>query len=289
MPGWRGASPRFAAAVAQWKDVCMLIDTHVHLQHPKYGPDLPSVLSRAAGAGVIAVIVPGTTLEDSTEALYLARRMSAPCKIRVAVGIHPTEAYLLDPAVIDSLAALAASGEVVAVGEIGLDYYWPRVAERTWRCADPATQRSALERQLALASELRLPVVIHDRDAHGDTIDILRAWKARDPTARGTFHAYAAGADLLHEALELGFYIGIDGPVTFERALALHEVARQVPLDRLLLETDGPYLTPVPHRGQRNEPAYLEHIAARVAELRGARLEDIAAATTENAGALFSL
>ncbi|MCU0519854.1 MAG: TatD family hydrolase [Anaerolineae bacterium] len=143
----------------------MLVDTHVHLQHPRYAKDLSAVILRAAVAGVTAVIIPGTTLDDSAAALDLARRLdgTSPCQIRVAVGIHPTEAYLLDAAALDSLAALAASDGVVAIGEIGLDYYWPERPDRSWRCAEPATQRAALERQLALASSLKLPVVIHDR------------------------------------------------------------------------------------------------------------------------------
>ncbi len=269
----------------------MLIDTHVHIQHPMYATEVQAVLSRAATAGVTGVIVPGTTVEDSISGLGLSRGPSAgaPCSVWAAVGIHPTEAYLLDPPALDTLKSACESNRVVAIGEIGLDYYWTRIADRTWRCADPATQRTAFEQQLALASELRLPVIIHDREAHRDTLEIVRAWKARDPMASGTFHSYAGGGDLLDQFLALGFYIGIDGPVTFSQATDLHGVARQIPIDRLLLETDGPFLTPVPYRGKRNEPAYLIHVAARVAELRGMSLADVEAATTRNAIALFSL
>lgn len=269
----------------------MMVDTHVHLQHPRYTTDLPAVLSRAAAAGITSVIVPGTNLADSAAAVELAidKNAAGPCRVYATVGVHPTEAHRLDAGALDALASLTASDQVVAIGEIGLDYYWPLVTERTWQCADPATQRAAFERQLALASELHLPVVIHDRDAHRDTIDIVRAWMARDPSGRGVLHAYAAGTSLLLDVLALGLYIGVDGPVTFSKERDLHEVARRVPLDRLLLETDGPYLTPVPYRGQRNEPAYLAHVAARVADLRGESLEHIQEATTENAKALFSL
>jgi TatD DNase family protein len=268
-----------------------MIDTHIHLQHPRYALDRHATLVRAAAAGVDSVIVPGTNPDDSALAVELASRAvpAAPCRIHAAVGIHPTEAFLLDPTVTDALASLAASRHVVAVGEIGLDYYWPSRPDRTWKCADPATQLFAFERQLALASELALPVIIHDRDAHRDTIETVRAWKARDPSASGTFHAYAGGADLLEEILRLGFYIGVDGPVTYRSATDLHDMVRHVPLNRLLIETDGPYLTPVPHRGHRNEPAYLVDIATQVAQLQGIDLRTLAAATTENAETLFGL
>ncbi len=266
-----------------------MIDTHVHLQHPDYADDRQATLARAVSAGVTGLIVPGTTLEDSVTALRLATDtdLRQTCAIYAAVGIHPTEADLLDAVTVDALASLSASDRVVAIGEVGLDYYWPGVATRTWRCANPDVQRQAFVTQLALASDLRLPVVIHDREAHRDTIDLVRSWKHRDPAAEGVFHAYAGGTDYLHEILSLGFYVGVDGPVTYKRTSALHQLVREVPIDRLLLETDGPFLTPVPHRGKRNEPAYLAHVAERVADLRGLSRQDVEAATTENAQRLF--
>ncbi|MCJ7551003.1 MAG: TatD family hydrolase, partial [Anaerolineae bacterium] len=190
-----------------------------------------------------------------------------------------------------TLAGLAAKQRVVGIGEIGLDYYWPKRQNRGWTCAPPEVQRDALRRQLNLASGLDVPVVIHDRDAHKDTLEILSAWR-RDNAharARGVLHSYAGGPELLQDVLALGFYIGMDGPVTFRKANDLHEVARIVPLDRLILETDGPYLTPEPHRGQRNEPAYIPLIAKRIAQLKGLTVERIVEATTANAEALFGL
>ena len=265
----------------------MLIDTHAHLYDPRYN-DVAAILSRAADAGVTTAIVPGTTLENSRAAVALARRYAgAPCALYAAVGIHPTNADDLAPDTLAELRDLACDPRVVAIGEIGLDYYWPNVPHRTWPCAEPAQQRSALEAQLALAEELGLPVIIHDREAHEDTLHILRSWVARRPENTGTLHAYAGGPSLLTEALALGFYIGMDGPVTFKKAAELHEVARQVPLDRLLLETDAPYLTPHPHRGRRNEPAYLIYVAQRIAELQGAPVEQIERATSANAQHLF--
>jgi TatD DNase family protein len=267
-----------------------MIDTHVHLQHLRYAADLAPVLDRAAAAGVTAVIVPGTTLDDSAAAIALVQEHADhPVKIYAAVGIHPTEADDWTPEAMVRLRKLATVEHVVAVGEIGLDYYWPSIADRGWACADPETQRRALQDQLALATDLDLPVVIHDRDAHRDTLDILKAWKASDPRARGTLHSYAAGPDFLDEAMALGFHIGIDGPVTFKKADDLREVAYRAPLDRILLETDGPYLTPTPYRGKRNEPAYLVHIARKIAEVRGASVTTIMSSTTRNAAALFNL
>jgi TatD DNase family protein len=268
----------------------MLIDTHVHLQSPKYVEDLDAVLQRAAAAGVRACIVPGTDLESSRAAIGLAEHYAeAPCAVYAAVGVHPTNADALTAAALDTLHRLARHPRVVAIGEIGLDYYWPNQANRDWPCADPPQQKRALRAQLALAAEFGLPVSIHDRDAHTDTLALLRAWGPEGAGCTGTLHAYAGGPALLDEALSLGFCIGMDGPVTFDKAHNLHAVAREVPLDRLLLETDGPYLTPVPHRGKRNEPAYLTHIAAKIAVLRGTTPEAIKEATTRNAIRLLGL
>jgi TatD DNase family protein len=268
----------------------MIVDTHVHLQDPRYSDDLDQVLARAAAAGVTKAIIPGTTVEDSIEAVQLAEaHTGSPCELYAAVGIQPTNAHMLTARALGALRELARSPRVVAIGEIGLDYYWPKITNRGWHCADPAVQRAALEQQLLLASELDLPVVIHDRDAHIDTLNALRVWRETYSTARGTLHAYAGGLAHLTAVLELGFHIGMDGPVTFRSATELHVVTRQVPLDRLLLETDGPYLTPIPHRGTRNEPAYLHHIAVHIAELRGLSLDEVSTATTVNAHRLFGL
>ena len=267
-----------------------MIDTHVHLQLSQYNDDLVAVLDRAAAAGVHTAIVPGTELKDSIAAAGLAATYrDAMCSLYATVGIHPTSAQTLTDDVLETLADLASEQRVVTIGEIGLDYYWPERENRSWTCAPPEVQRDALRHQLALATDLDLPVVIHDRDAHKDTLEILSRWKRNNPGARGVLHSYAGGPDLLRDVLDLGFYIGIDGPVTFRKANDLHAVARLVPLDRLLLETDGPYLTPEPHRGRRNEPAYIPLIATRIAELKGQPAEEIAEATTANAEALFGL
>ncbi|HOU15961.1 MAG TPA: TatD family hydrolase [Anaerolineae bacterium] len=268
----------------------MWIDTHAHLQHTRFADDFAAVLTRAAECDVTTAIVPGSTLADSRAAVVLAERYTGtPCALYAAVGIHPTDADSLTPATLAELRELAAHPRVVAIGEIGLDYYWPRIVDRGWPCAEPTQQHAALEAQLALAAELSLPVILHDRDAHADILDILRAWMRGHPERTGTLHAYAAGPALLPEALALNLCIGMDGPVTFEKATSLQEVARQVPLQRLLVETDSPYLTPHPYRGRRNEPAYLPYVARRIAALRDIPVETIAAATTANAQRLFRL
>jgi TatD DNase family protein len=267
-----------------------MIDTHVHLQSPKYAADLDAVLDRAATAGVRACIVPGTDLESSRAAVKLAERYAeAPCTVYAAVGVHPTNADELTDAALDVLADLANHPRVVAIGEIGLDDYWPHQPNRDWPCPELPRQKEALRAQLALAADLGLPVSIHDRDAHAETLKILGAWVAGGAGRSGTLHAYAGGPTLLDAALALGFYIGMDGPVTFSKARNLHAVARDVPLDRLLLETDGPYLTPAPHRGKRNEPAYLTYVAAQIADLRDTTPETTAEASTRNACRLFDL
>jgi TatD DNase family protein len=268
----------------------MLIDTHAHLQHARFADDLDAATVRAAERGVTAAIMPGSTLEDSRAAIALAERYTGPpCALYAAVGVHPTDAGSLTPATLAELREIAQHPRVVAIGEIGLDYYWPNIPNRGWPCAEPSQQRTVLEAQLALAAELSLPVILHDRDAHADILDILRAWIHDHPERTGTLHAYAAGSALLPEALTLNLYIGMDGPVTFEKATGLHEVARQVPLDRLLLETDAPYLTPHPYRGRRNEPAYLTYVADYIATVRDIPVETLAAATTTNAQRLFRL
>jgi TatD DNase family protein len=266
-----------------------MIDTHVHLQSDAYAKDIDAVLQRAAESGVTACIVPGTNLVDSHAAVALTERSDA---LYAAVGFHPTNAHTLTQGALTELRELAQHPRVVAIGEIGLDYYWPQVPNRNWSCADPATQRAALLAQLALAAESELPVIIHDRDAHEDILSILEDWTGGETAPGekkrgGILHCYAAGPGLLTRALKLGFYIGMDGPVTFKKAHGLHQVARQVPADHLLLETDGPYLTPEPHRGKRNEPAYLTYIAQRIADLRDVPVDEIAHVTTENTRRLF--
>jgi len=259
-----------------------LTDSHAHLDFPQFSRDRAAVIARARQAGVVAILNVGTDLASSRAAVALAQEHDF---IYAAVGVHPHDAKTVTPALLDELRDLARQPKVVAIGEIGLDYY---------RDLSPRPQqRQAFEQQLALAAELNLPVVVHSRDAHDDVLAMLRAWCAAAPPAtnreRGVLHSYSAGPERLEEVLALGFSIGISGPVTFANAYSLRAVAAAVPLERLLLETDCPYLTPEPHRGQRNEPAYVRYVSQAVAAARQATTETVTRAAEANAARLFAI
>ncbi len=250
-----------------------LIDSHAHLDFGKFDGDREAVIARARKAGLVAIVNVGADLASSRAAVALAEQHDF---IYATVGVHPHDAKTVTPAVIEELRALAQHPQVVAVGEIGLDYY---------RDLSPRpVQRRAFREQLRLASELGLPVVIHSREAHDDVLAILEAWEGI-----GVLHSYSAGLDLLERVMGLGFYIGISGPVTFPKAEELRAVAGAAPLDRLLVETDCPYLTPEPHRGQRNEPAYVRYVVEAVARSRWMEAEQVASATIENGRRLFGI
>ncbi len=250
-----------------------LVDSHAHLDFRQFDADREAVIERARAAGLMAIVNIGTDLPSSRMAVSLAERYPF---IYAAVGVHPHDARLVTPAVLDELRELAHSPQVVAIGEIGLDYYRDR--------SPRSVQRRAFDEQLALASEMGLPVVVHSRDAHEDVLAALR----RRPV-HGVLHSYSAGPALLDEVLALGFYIGISGPVTFPKARRLRSVAAQVPLDRLLVETDCPFLTPQPHRGRRNEPAYVRYVVEKIAAVRDLPPDVVAQATARNAATLFGL
>ncbi|MEA3460062.1 MAG: TatD family hydrolase [Chloroflexota bacterium] len=251
-----------------------LIDTHVHLDFPQFEGDREEVIERALAAGVWRIINVGTDLASSRRAVALAE---AHPQIYAAVGVHPHDAKTLTDKALTELRELARHPRVVAIGEIGLDFY---------RDLSPRDiQREALEQQLALAQELGKPVVIHDREAHAEVMEILR----RRQGLRGVLHCFSGSLEMAREAIELGFHISVAGPVTFENARRLLEIVRQLPLERLLIETDCPYLAPHPHRGRRNEPAYVRLVAQRIATLKEVPLETVAHTTTDNARALFGL
>ena len=256
-----------------------LVDTHVHLDMEAYDADRGEVLQRAAEAGVSWLIDVGADMPSSRKAVALSEREPA---VYAAVGVHPHEAGALTAGALAELRSLAAGARVVGIGEIGLDYF-RNLAPRD-------EQRRAFEAQLALALELRLPVIVHSREARDDTLEVLRATARRNGGAlRGVMHCFSGDVEFAREAVGLGLHIGIDGPVTYPRATMLGEVVRQVPLERLLLETDSPYLTPQPRRGQRNEPAFVRFVAERVAELRGLAAAEVGRATSANACALFGV
>jgi TatD DNase family protein len=252
----------------------VLVDTHCHLD-PQYfpaGPDEVLERARAAGVGGFVVIGVGSDLAPARAAVALARRI--PERAGAAVGVHPHDAITLDDAVYAALAALARE---LAVGEIGLDYHYDH--------SPRDVQRATFARLVGLAREVRKPLVIHTRNAPADTLDILTAEGARD--VGGVIHCFSEDRAFAERALDLGFYVSFSGIVTFKTSVAIQDVARWAPADRILVETDSPYLAPIPRRGKPNEPAYVVHTARRVAELRGVALEALAEVTTANAERAF--
>lgn len=261
----------------------VLIDSHAHLDFPQFDADRTDAIDRARAAGVQAIVNVGADLASSQRAVELAAKHDG---IYAAVGTHPHDAKKLDGTALAELRELARRPKVVAVGEIGLDFY---------RDLSPRdVQRRAFRAQLAWAARLGKPVIIHDRDAHDEILQILTDWAAELKGTQlagraGVLHTFSGNLSMAEQAIDLGFYISISGPITYENARQLAEIVRILPLDRLLVETDCPYLTPQPHRGKRNEPAYVRLVAERIAALRGIPLDDVAEATTANARRLFGL
>jgi len=255
-----------------------LIDTHCHLDMDAYTDELDTVVQSAAEKGVNRIITVGIDLASSTTAAALARRFPG---VWATAGIHPHNAATADPSAYEHLVRLAENraNKVIGYGEIGLDFarnYAPRdVQEKTFNA------------QLGLAKKLALPVIIHDRDAHDETLDILRR-NAPFP-AGGVMHCFSGDSRLASQVIELGFYISIPGIVTFNKSEQLQKVAQEMPIERMLLETDGPFLAPVPFRGRTNRPEYLLFTAQKIADLRRITLDEVARQTTSNAENLFRL
>lgn len=250
-----------------------LIDTHAHLALQQFDADRAAVISRAQEAGVARIVEVGYDLPSSQAAVALAEAHPA---IYAVVGLQPNHVHEAPADYLEQVRALAAHPRVVAIGEIGLDYYWMR--------APAALQEQVFRAQLALARELALPVVIHSRDAHADMLRILA--DAAHGLA-GIMHSFSGDWEYARGCLELGFLLSFSGPLTYAKATALHEVARQAPLAMLLTETDSPFLAPHPHRGQRNEPAHVRLVAERLAALRGEPLPVIAEQLWANAARIF--
>jgi len=258
----------------------MLIDTHTHLDDALYDVDRETMIARAREAGVDTFVTIGCDLATSHAAVGLAEQYSF---VYATVGVHPHEVKHIGDGWYDELRRLAANSRVVGYGEIGLDYHYNN--------SPPKEQRERFREQVCLARELRLPIVIHTREAQEDTIAILREEKAGE--VGGVFHCFTGDAWLAKDALDLGFYLSFSGVITFQNATMLREVLRTVPMDRILVETDCPYLTPVPHRGKRNEPAHVRLVAEKIAETKApvepVSLEDIARITSANARRLFKI
>jgi TatD DNase family protein len=253
-----------------------LVDSHCHLDDAQFDADREAVIERALAAGVEAMLAVGTGHgpPDLEAGIRLA---DGHAQMVASVGVQPHDASKARPETYDRLRELAARPKVVAIGEIGLDYHY--------NFSPPEVQLEVFARQLALARELRLPVIIHTREAWPDTLRLL----GEAPLAGGIMHCFSGGPEEAERSLALGFHISFAGVVTFPKAMPIQAAARMVPLERLLVETDAPYLAPVPHRGKRNEPAFVVETARKVAALRGVTVEEIAAATTENFKRLFGL
>lgn len=255
----------------------LFVDSHCHLD-PQYFPDGPDeVLARAQAAGVggFVVVGVGADLAPARAAVALSKRM--PERVGAAVGVHPHDATTLDDAAYAELSALARAPEVVAVGEIGLDYHYDH--------SPRDVQRATFAKLVGLAREVKKPIVIHTRSAPADTLDVLRSEGARD--VGGVIHCFSEDKAFAEGALDLGFDLSFSGIVTFKNATSVHEVAAWAPLERILVETDSPYLAPIPLRGKPCEPAYVLHTAKRVALLRNMSLDALAEATTRNAARAF--
>ena len=251
----------------------MLVDSHCHLDFPDLSRCLPEILGRMNENGVGLAVCIGVNLEDFPGVLALAE--SHP-NLYATVGVHPEYADAEDPSE-GKLVELADHPKVIAIGETGLDYYWQK--DR------PQWQRDRFRRHIRAAIRARKPIVVHMRDAADDTLTILKEEGAQ--AVGGVMHCFTETWEVARDALNLGFHISFSGIVTFKNALAIKEVARKTPLDRILLETDSPYLAPVPYRGKPNEPAYVRHVAEEVARLRGLSPEQVGEATTTNFFNLF--
>ena len=252
----------------------MFFDSHAHLNDERFDEDREELISSFNQNGICNVVNIGADLQTSKESIDLAEKYDF---IYAAVGVHPHDVEDMTDADLDTLSEMSKHEKVVAIGEIGLDYYYdnsPRELQRKWFRA-----------QMELANKIDLPVIIHSRDAMGDTLEILKDC----PVKTGVVHCYSGSVESAKEILKLGYYISFAGPVTFKNAKGLTEVAKFVPLDKILIETDSPYLTPEPYRGKRNSSLYVPEVAKKIAELKGITVEEVAKATMENTKRLFDI
>jgi TatD DNase family protein len=252
-----------------------LVDSHCHVDMPEFDADRDEVIARARAAGLVEMLVVGGVDEQAghRRALEVAGRYGLPA----TAGVHPHEAKLADERVYDELRGLARDGRIVAIGEIGLDFHYDH--------SPRPVQREAFRRQIRLAREVGLPVVVHTREADEETCDILEGEKAGE--AGGVIHCFTGGPDLARRSLALGFCLSFSGIVAFPRAATIQQVAGETPADRLLVETDAPFLAPPPHRGKRNEPAFVVEVARKLAGIRGEPVEAVGAAVRANYARLF--
>ena len=257
----------------------MYFDTHAHYDDLKFDGDRGELLTALHNSGVGKILNPGCDLKSSELAGQLAEEYAF---VYFAVGIHPEELKDIPENYLSLLAELAGNKKCLAIGEIGLDYYWD--------ASQKELQKELFFSQLHLAAELALPVIVHDREAHGDCMEIVRsAFPAESRTAPGVFHCFSGSTEMAEELLKRGWYLGFDGPITYKNAKKTPEVLQITPLDRILIETDSPYLSPVPKRGERNDSGNLRYIAEKIAEIKGETPQHIEEITFENACRLFHL
>ena len=253
----------------------MLIDSHAHLEMREFDADRNQVIDRALRVGVDLIVTIGTSLADSRKAAEIASRY--PC-VYAAIGVHPHEVKDIDPHTYDSLNKLATHDKVIAFGEIGLDFF---------RNLSPRDiQLKRFSEQLEIAHELNLPIIVHDRDAHKETLDLLRKWPGE---RKGVIHCFSGDYKMAQECIDMGFYISVTGAVTFKKSEVISEVVRKIPLERILIETDAPFITPEPHRGKRNEPSYVIFTARKIAELKGVTMEEVGRITSKNTRQIFGI
>ncbi len=255
--------------------MALIFDTHAHYDDEQFDADRAELLASMPDSGVALIVDPGCDEASSRRALEIAERYP---HVYAAVGWHPENCAPFVPEDMETLRALARHPKTVAIGEIGLDYHWQENPPREF-------QQDVFRRQLALAQELDLPVIVHDRDAHADCFAIVCEF----PAVRGVFHCYSGSVEMARELWERGWYLGFDGPLTYKNARKAVEVAAAAPAERILIETDSPYLAPVPLRGTRNDSRSLRFVVEKLAEIRGATPEEIAALTLENGKRLFGI
>lgn len=253
----------------------MLFDTHAHYDDEAFDADREALLAEMPERNVGRIVNPGCTVETSRQAVALAERFS---HVYAAVGIHPENCGDFTDEDIAALRQLAQHQKVVAIGEIGLDYYWEENPPRQW-------QQRVLRAQMALAEELKLPVIIHDRDAHADTLAIVKEF----PRVKGVFHCYSGSVEDARTLLKMGWMLSFNGAITFKNARKAPEVIAEVPMERIMIETDSPYLTPVPYRGKRNDSGYVHLVAEKIARIKGLTVQEVEEITFENGKRFFGI
>lgn len=253
----------------------MFFDTHAHYDDERFNEDRDKVLASLPAVGVGLVVNPGCTLASSRMAVSFARQYA---HVYAAVGIHPENCENFVPEQVETLRRLAAEAKVVAIGEVGLDYYWKENPL-------PAFQKDVLYRQMELAGELGLPVIFHDREAHADSLQAVKDF----PGLRGVFHCYSGSVEDARTLLSRGWLVSFNGAATFRNARKAPEVIREIPLDKLMIETDAPYLTPEPCRGRRNDSTYVHLVAEKIAAIKGVSPAEVEKATWENGKRFFGI